>query len=104
MLILTWPSRQFVKFSEQCSISRVVSFGLLGVLSSLVVFSFLIWACIIGSKAIFDNLLMQVITSIAFIGLGSLIALPLITPLITLIMFPIVLILSIPLDILFPKK
>jgi TPR repeat protein len=81
-------------------IARAVAFGLLSVVVKMGVLTAFIWCCITVSARISDTSILQIVMAAAFVAVGSLIVLPLLS----LLAIPLTLILSFPLDFLFPLK
>jgi hypothetical protein len=80
--------------------ARHYAFGLLGVLVQLFVLASLTWLCISIATYFFDNAILQlIITSVILIA-----SIFLIMPVISVVMMPLMAILALPIDLLFPKN
>lgn len=101
MIGLTWFFRPFTHvIYPNGQRARAIVFGMLEVLIQLAVLTAIFWAAISISTHYFDSIILQVVTVAAIFIVGA----PIILLITTIVMTPIILIISLPLDLLFPLK
>lgn len=99
LVALTWVIHPFIDtYYDTGQRGRAAVFGLLGVLVQMSVLTAFVWGCLIGAHAISDSTFWVVVLSAAFMLVGTLIVLPLAN----LVVMFLILLLSWPLDLLFP--
>lgn len=97
----SWFTRPFLEnIHRSGQVARGIAFGLLGVSLQMVVLTFLIWGCIFVANYFFDSTLLRVATTAILTIIGVFIVLPLIN----VLLIPLTLLISWPLDLLFPLK
>jgi hypothetical protein len=102
MIILvtsTWPFFQFINKAYPYS-SRAVAFASFSIIWQMGVATCFVWCCIIFSGYIFDSTVLRVITTSILFVVGALFVLPLFN----FLMIPLTLLISWPLDLLFPQE
>jgi len=105
LVALTWFMRPIQKFlrNSHNQKARPIAFGLLVVITQMCVLTGMIWGCIVLATIIFNNIILQVITTIILLLIVNMLS-----PIIHLVlMVPISLVQLIIggiLDLLFPKK
>jgi hypothetical protein len=99
---IAWVTRPILEniASARGQIARGIAFGLTGIFVQMCFVTGFIWCCISASVYFLDNIILQVIVAGLFILVGGLIVMPIVT----LLMVPVIFIVAIPLDLIFPRK
>lgn len=101
IVAVTWFTRPILDgYYSTGQKARAVAFGVLGVLIQLSVLTAFFVAAILLSSSWFDSTWLQIVIVAALVIFGA----PIILPLASIVIMPVTLILSLPLDFLFPLK
>jgi len=98
---LTWFVRPSLDIFHCCGqLARSVAFGLLGATVRLTTLAGFVFGCISIAQHFFDGTIAVVVTSALLMIVGSFIVLPIVS----FVVFSVTILLSIPLDLLFPLR
>jgi hypothetical protein len=99
---VTWVTRPFIENIIQArgQVARGIAFGLTGVLVQMCLVTAFIWCCISVPVYFLDNIILQSIVAGLLILVGTLIVMPIVA----LLTVPLVGIVAMPLDLFFPRK
>jgi len=101
LVVIGWPVRPIVEaYASSRQIARSIVFGLLSIVTQMLVLTGYIWLSHELAKLVFENFILQIILTLVIAVVGSFIAMPIGSALLT----PIIFLISIPLNLLFPLK
>lgn len=101
LVVIGWPVRPIAEaYASSRQIARSVVFGLLSIVTQMIVLTGYIWLSHEIAKLAFDNFILEIILTVVIAVFGAFIAIPIGTAVLT----PIIFLVSIPLNFLFPLK
>jgi len=101
LVVIGWPVRPIVEaYASSRQIARSIVFGLLSIVTQMLVLTGYIWLSHEIAKLVFENFILEIILTLVIAVFGAFIALPIGTAVLT----PIIFLVSIPLNFLFPLK
>lgn len=99
LVLAAWPTRPIQDASYSDNPPRAIAFALLGLLITFITTAGLIWCCLRLAVFFTSNFYLEVALSF-----GLIVALRFLAPIITLVQMPVILLLTFPLEFLFPLK
>lgn len=102
LMAITWPARFTLNYMAMpdCTVPRAVAFGVMAFLIQMSAVTLFIAGCLVAVGHVVEDWRLQLIIAAASALVTSLVALPLLN----VAMMPVTLLLSWPLDLLFPLK
>ena len=101
LVVIGWPVRPIVEtYASTRQIARSIAFGLLSIFTQMLVLTGYIWLSHEIAKLVFQNFIFEILLTLVIAIIGAFIALPIGTAVLT----PIIFLVSIPLNLLFPLK
>jgi hypothetical protein len=97
---ITWIARPFVEAAHSQQVARAVAFAIPKVVLPFALMTAFAWLCIMASEYWFDNLPLRILTVAGLLIIGGRFVLPWVS----LLIMPLMVIIALPLDWLFPLK